>query len=84
MIFFLRDARLDIMSRWFLDLGLEEPSFAASTFCKNRERLASEEVAVRFFDAVARVPMPAAIGTSRASGALQSKKKRHDCGCLLS
>jgi hypothetical protein len=31
---------------------LEEPSFDASTFSKHRERLAGEEVALKFFDAV--------------------------------
>ena len=44
----------NILFRWFLDMGLEEPSFDASTFSKNRERLAGEEVALRFFDAVVR------------------------------
>lgn len=42
----------NILFRWFLDMGLEEPSFDASTFSKNRERLAGEEVALKFFDAV--------------------------------
>jgi hypothetical protein len=42
----------NILFRWFLDMGVEEPSFDASTFSKNRERLAGEEVALRFFDAV--------------------------------
>jgi IS5 family transposase len=44
----------NILFRWFLDMGLEEPSFDASTFSKNRERLASDEVALKFFDAVVR------------------------------
>jgi len=44
----------NILFRWFLDMGLEEASFDASTFSKNRERLAGEEVALRFFDAVVR------------------------------
>jgi transposase len=44
----------NILFRWFLDMGLEDPSFDASTFSKNRERLANEEVALRFFDAVVR------------------------------
>src|SRR5882757_5200132 len=44
----------NILFRWFLDMGLEESSFDASTFSKNRERLASEDVALRFFDAVVR------------------------------
>src|SRR3974390_1639968 len=34
----------NILFRWFLDRGLDEPSFDASTFSKNRERLANEEV----------------------------------------
>ena len=29
----------NILFRWFLDMGLEEPSFDASTLSKNRERL---------------------------------------------
>jgi len=44
----------NILFRWFLDMGLEEASFDASTFSKNRERLAAEDVALRFFDAVVR------------------------------
>lgn len=44
----------NILYRWFLDMGLEEPSFDASSFSKNRERLAKQEVAVTFFDAVVR------------------------------
>jgi transposase len=44
----------NILFRWFLDMSLEEPSFDASTFSKNRERLAREDVALKFFDAVVR------------------------------
>jgi transposase len=44
----------NILFRWFLDMGLEEPSVDASTFSKNRERLASEDVALRLLDAVVR------------------------------
>ncbi|MBV6416016.1 MAG: IS5 family transposase ISAzo31 [Steroidobacteraceae bacterium] len=44
----------NILFRWFLDMSLEEPAFDASTFSKNRERLAREEVALKFFDAVVR------------------------------
>jgi transposase len=44
----------NILFRWFLDMGLEEASFDPSTFSKNRERLAKEEVALKFFDAVVR------------------------------
>ncbi len=38
----------------FLDMDLVEPSFDASTFSKNRERLAGEDVALKSFDAVVR------------------------------
>jgi len=31
----------NVLFRWFLGMGLEEPSFDVSTFSKNRERLAS-------------------------------------------
>jgi transposase len=44
----------NILFRWFLDMNLQEASFDASTFSKNRERLASEEIALKFFDAVVR------------------------------
>jgi len=44
----------NILFRWFLDMSLQESSFDASTFSKNRERLAREDVALKFFDAVVR------------------------------
>lgn len=44
----------NILFRWFLDMSLDEASFDASSFSKNRERLAQEEVALKFFDAVVR------------------------------
>jgi transposase len=44
----------NILFRWFLDMNLDEASFDASTFSKNRERLAKEDVALKFFDAVVR------------------------------
>ncbi len=42
----------NILFRWFLDMNLEESSFDASSFSKNRERLLEHEVSQRFFDAV--------------------------------
>src|SRR5215211_8854055 len=41
-----------LLYRWFLDIGLVDPGFDASTFAKNRERLLRHEVAQRFFDEV--------------------------------
>jgi len=39
-------------SRWFLDMQLDEESFDASTFSRNRERLIQHEVAERFLAAI--------------------------------
>lgn len=44
----------NILFRWFLDMNLEESSFDATTFTKNRERLLSHDVSLKFFDAVVR------------------------------
>jgi len=44
-----------ILFRWFLDMDLEEASFDASTFSKNRERLIEHDVALDFFDAVVKL-----------------------------
>jgi hypothetical protein len=42
----------NILLRWFLDMNLAEPAFEASTFSKNREHLAREQVAIKVLDAV--------------------------------
>ncbi len=42
----------NILFRWFLDMNLEEPSFDATTFTKNRERLLKHDVAKKFFGSV--------------------------------
>jgi transposase len=42
----------DLLFRFFLDMGLEEASFDASSFAKNKERLLKAEVARLFFEAV--------------------------------
>lgn len=44
----------NLLFRWFLDMELEEESFDATVFTKNRERLMEHEVGRRFFDAVVR------------------------------
>lgn len=44
----------NILFRWFLDMNLEESSFDATSFTKNRERLLSRDVSLKFFDAVVR------------------------------
>lgn len=42
----------NLLFRWFLDMDAVEPSFDASTFSHNRERLLRHEVATRFLCAV--------------------------------
>jgi transposase len=49
---FCEELEYHLLYRWFLDIGLVDPGFDASTFAKNRERLLRHEVAQRFFDEV--------------------------------
>jgi transposase len=51
---FCEQLEYNLLFRWFLDMDPEEPTFDASTFSKNRERLLAHSVARRFFDAVVR------------------------------
>jgi transposase len=44
----------DLMFRFFLDMGMDEPSFDASSFAKNKERLLAADVAKEFFEGVVR------------------------------
>lgn len=44
----------DLMFRFFLDMGMTEDSFDASTFSKNKERLIKADVARLFFEGVVR------------------------------
>jgi transposase len=44
----------NLLFRFFLDMGLEESSFDASTFAKNKERLLKANAAQLFFDEVVR------------------------------
>lgn len=44
--------RYDLLFKWFLDLNISDPGFDATTFCKNRDRLLTHEVASLFFAAV--------------------------------
>lgn len=39
----------NLLYRWFLDMGIEDPSFDHSTFSQNRDRLLEHDVARRFF-----------------------------------
>ena len=44
----------DLMFRFFLDMDMEMPTFDASTFAKNKERLLQADVARQFFEGVVR------------------------------
>src|SRR6476619_4730405 len=44
----------DLLFRFFLDMSLDDASFDATSFTKNKERLLRAEVARRFFEGVVR------------------------------
>src|SRR5216110_992128 len=44
----------DLLFRFFLDMNLDDASWDATTFTKNRDRLVQHEVARQFFEAVVR------------------------------
>jgi len=51
-------ARLDfdLLFRWFVGLGIDDPVWDASTFSKNRDRLLAGSVAAAFLSAVLAIP----------------------------
>lgn len=42
----------DLLFRWFVGLGSDEPTWNASTFSKNRDRLLDGDIAAKFLNAV--------------------------------
>jgi len=50
---FCEELDYNILFRWFLDMDLMEPSFDATSFTKNRERLLRQRVGQQLFDKVA-------------------------------
>jgi transposase len=42
----------DLLFRWFVGLGIDEPVWDASSFSKNRDRLLDGEIAAKFLNAV--------------------------------
>jgi transposase len=42
----------DLLFRWFVGLGIEDPVWDATSFTKNRDRLLEGDVAVQFLAAV--------------------------------
>ena len=51
---FCERLQYDLLFRFFLDLGLDEEAFDASSFAKNKARLLAADVARRFFEGVVR------------------------------
>lgn len=49
---FCEELDYNLLFRWFLDMNLMEPSFDATTFTKNRERLLKHAVGQQLFDEV--------------------------------
>ena len=48
----MEELNYNFLYRWFVGLGMDEPVWDATVFCKNRERFIDGEVARRFFDQV--------------------------------
>lgn len=46
---FCEQLEYNLLFRWFLDMDMIEPSFDASVFSKNRERLLAHDIAGKFF-----------------------------------
>jgi len=46
---FCEQLRYNLLFRYFLDIGLDEEAFDASSFAKNKARLLAEDVAGQFF-----------------------------------
>jgi transposase len=42
----------DLLFRWFVGLGVDEPVWDHSTFSKNRDRLQAGEIAAKFLNAI--------------------------------
>lgn len=51
---FCEQLEYNLLFRWFLDMAMDEESFDASSFAKNKQRLLQAEVAQRFFEGIVR------------------------------
>jgi hypothetical protein len=49
----------DLLFRWFVGLGIDDPVWDHSTFSKNRNRLLEGDVAARFMTRAGRLVVPA-------------------------
>ena len=49
---FCQQLDYNLLFRWFLDMSANDPTFDASSFSRNRDRLLDHDVAAKFFAAV--------------------------------
>jgi transposase len=58
----------DLLFRWFVGLGVDDPVWDDSTFSKNRDRLLAGDIAVKFLNAILEQPrMKRLLGTDHFS-----------------
>ena len=57
----------NLLFRWFVGLGVEDPVWEVTVFTKNRDRLLAGDVAARFFRAVLSQPQVRAVRCTRAA-----------------
>lgn len=50
----LEQLRYNLLFRWFVGLGMDDPIWDVSTFSKNRRRFLDGRISAKFFDAVVR------------------------------
>ncbi|CDM60229.1 transposase (plasmid) [Rhizobium favelukesii] len=46
----------DLLFRWFVDIGIDDPAWDHSVFSKNRDRLLKGDIAAKFLGAILSVP----------------------------
>jgi transposase len=61
----MEQLRYNMLFRWFVGLGIDEPVWDVTVFTKNRERFLDGEIAKRFFQAV--------LGQARTAGLLSDE-----------
>ena len=62
----------DLLFRWFVALGVDDPAWDHSTFSKNRDRLLEGDMAAKFLSAVLAQPrVKRLLSTARYAGLRQ-------------
>ena len=58
----------DLLFRWFVGLGVDDPAWDHSTFSKNRDRLLDGDIAAKFLSAILVQPRVKQLDTSKNPG----------------